>query len=91
MWVLHTCDNRKCVNPEHLFLGDQTINTNDMVATGRQSKGEDRYNAKLSEKTVIEVRERYKSGETFQRIADDFGVTLQCISLAVKKINWKHV
>jgi len=39
LWVLHHCDNRPCVNPEHLFLGTAIDNVADMVAKGRQAKG----------------------------------------------------
>jgi hypothetical protein len=33
--VLHRCDNRLCVNPDHLFLGDNLINVADKMAKGR--------------------------------------------------------
>lgn len=35
MWVLHHCDNRPCVRPDHLYLGTQVENVRDMVARGR--------------------------------------------------------
>ena len=41
-YVLHTCDNRRCVNPSHLFLGDHQANVDDMIAKGRAAWQADR-------------------------------------------------
>jgi hypothetical protein len=40
MCVLHKCDNRRCVNPDHLFVGSEMDNTQDMIAKGRNSTGD---------------------------------------------------
>lgn len=60
--VLHHCDNKLCVNPNHLFLGTKTENSSDMVAKGRQARGERQGLAKLTWSQVREIREQYQSG-----------------------------
>ena len=53
--VLHKCDVRGCVDPGHLFLGTNADNRADMVAKGRQSKGETHGPAKLTERQALAI------------------------------------
>lgn len=39
LWVLHNCDNKKCINPKHLYLGDRNQNTRDAVQRKRMASG----------------------------------------------------
>lgn len=63
MWVLHKCDNRRCVNPYHLFLGTAKDNTQDMIKKCRgswgHSKGERNGKAKLKDSEVRAMRKSY--------------------------------
>jgi hypothetical protein len=56
MHVLHHCDNARCINPDHLFLGTEQHNADDKVNKGRQPKGETHGRAKLKQQQVIEIR-----------------------------------
>ena len=58
--VLHTCDNKRCINPEHLKLGTHADNSADMVSKKRQATGERCGNSKLALYQVVEIRKLYK-------------------------------
>jgi len=91
MVVCHTCDNRICVNPSHLFLGTYQDNSSDMVRKGRQVIGENVKGAKLSETSVREIRKLLKDGVTKYRISKIFGVSPETITFVQKRATWKHV
>lgn len=57
--VMHSCDNPRCINPEHLSLGNHRLNMADRQAKQRQQRGETHYRAKFSDELVLRVREEY--------------------------------
>jgi len=92
MFVCHTCDNRLCVNINHLYLGDHKDNMDDMVAKGRQAKGEDIRQSKLTEAEVVAIRTLYATGEyTYRGLAKMFNVNATTISLIVRYKIWTHI
>lgn len=67
-WVLHKCDNRKCVNPHHLYLGDAKKNAQDRTERKR-------YRVMTPFSVVQEIRREYSSGGiTQQKLADKYGL-----------------
>jgi hypothetical protein len=75
-WVLHTCDNRKCVNPAHLYLGTHQDNMNDMVQRGRSRVPR----LKVSSAVRVAVREEYGGGGTsHSKLAEKYGVDQRTI------------
>ena len=91
--VCHTCDNRRCVNPAHLWLGTHADNVRDMVQKGRtrQTRGQDNHLAKLTEADVISIRELAKQGIVRRVIAKQFGVSTAHIHRIVWRRMWAHV
>lgn len=93
LFVCHKCDNRKCVNPDHLFLGTNQDNVNDMISKGRNTRGELVKGSVFKEQDVIKIREMYLSGLTQADIwrAFDKKVTRGTIAKIVRYERWKHV
>ena len=69
--VLHRCDNRRCVNPEHLFLGSHADNVADMVSKDRQAKGRRVAGSKLTDVQALEIR---NSAEPSEDLARRYGI-----------------
>lgn len=106
LYVCHKCDNPICVRPSHLFLGNQSDNMGDAKRKGRMASGEKssmrlhpdriargtrRWNAKLTDKKVLEIRGAAAVGWSFKGLAAKFHVHQSQISRIVAGKRWKHV
>lgn len=90
--VLHSCNNRFCVNPAHLYAGDQFDNERDKLAAGTYLCGSRVTVSKLTEESVAEIKRKLSQNkDTITAIAEQFGVRRQTISKINKGLLWKHV
>lgn len=90
--VLHKCDNRVCVNPEHLFLGTHKDNTQDAISKGRwiippRSTGIDNPISKLTFDEVQQIRSLYVKGNQLV-LAKQFGVSQSTVSNIICGTHW---
>jgi hypothetical protein len=88
--VLHMCDNRRCVRPDHLFLGTQSDNSKDMWQKNRAyiAKGAESSNAKLTDEAIRQIR---LSLETSRALAVRHGVSKTAINYVRTWKTWRHV
>lgn len=89
--VLHTCDNRACVNPDHLWIGTQGDNIRDCCEKGRIARGVKIGASKLNINMVLEIRQLALDGIPQAKIATRFSVTKGAVGQIVRKETWKHV
>lgn len=92
MLVCHTCDTPPCVHPEHLFLGTNTDNMQDMISKGRSPvrAGVSNPRARLTEDDVHMIRSLYKNERVSQsQIARAYGIAQQTVSAIVTRTNWQ--
>ena len=94
--VCHHCDVKHCINPDHLFLGTQKDNIQDMFKKGRQPnpaiiQGEKNSQAKLTEKDIYAIFYLRKKNQTGQQIADIFNISKMQVSRILNKQRWKYL
>jgi hypothetical protein len=86
--LLHKCDVRCCINPDHLRIGTQAENNRDMVAKGRQARGEKNGQALLTEE---QVRAILADPRTRKAIAAEYGLSAHTVGDVKTGRRWKHV
>ena len=97
MVVCHSCDNRLCCNPSHLWVGTQGDNVRDCNekkrGRGQFSQGEHpRHAAKITPATVLEIRRlHFIDGVSQSEIGRRIGLHSSTVSRAVRGESWSHV
>lgn len=104
--ILHICDVRPCVNPDHLFLGNHVLNMKDMVRKGRAAKGErniaishpetllrgERHSrATLTEEKVHQIFSLRERGFFQREIGEIIGCTQGNVGQILNKKTWRHL
>jgi hypothetical protein len=99
--VMHSCDNKACIRPEHLSWGTQVLNLQDAYRKGRVAppvvdmgarvrEGKHHW-ARLQPDDIAAIRARLAKGERQASIAADFAVSFQQISKIKLGRRWRHL
>lgn len=93
--VLHKCDNKGCVRPDHLFLGTHDDNMQDMKRKGRAHgpamSGDSNGAAKLTDAQAHELLSLKSQGWSNILLAKKFGISRPQVSRIVSGASWKHL
>jgi len=95
LFVLHKCDNRKCVNPDHLFVGTAQDNSDDMVNKERYvfapRDGEKNGRSILKEKDVLNLLSDRGMGFSLRSLSLKYGIGLSQVHRITTKQQWKKL
>lgn len=83
--LCHSCDNRACVNPNHLFVGTRTDNMQDMARKGRHGR------TVLTPQKVRTIRRLRREGFLLREISAEIGVSVPAVHSVLAGKTWTHV
>ena len=90
----HACDNRPCVNPDHIVIADRTYNMRDALSRGRARhmvmRGVEHPRARLTDEIVASIREDVKNGIKMRLLAEKWKVSKCTIKDIVHYRTWKN-
>ena len=88
MFVCHHCDNRACLNPQHLFVGTSKENTRDMILKNRQKKPGGR---KFTREDINHFRSEAANGVSRIELCETYHVSYKQLSRIINYRDWKNV
>ncbi len=90
LYVCHRCNNKRCINVDHLYLGTSKTNTRDAISDGlwNPPKGERHWRATLSEDDIRAIR---ADSRTQAEIAKQYQIDQSAVSLIKRRKRWRHV
>lgn len=91
LYVCHHCDNRKCVNPDHLHLGTAQDNSDDAVSRNRFPVGSAASPAVLKDDHVVQIKRRLQMGEMDSVLAREFGIGDETVRGIRIGRTWKNI
>ena len=94
--AIHSCDNRKCINPEHLRWGTAKDNSQDAVLRNRligrnHVRGDAHPSTRLTTNDVRTIRQLRADGAIYREIAQRYGISIQAVAAICTNKTWKEV
>lgn len=88
MFILHKCDNKICVNPNHLFIGTQKDNIEDKCKKGRHKYG---VTTKLNKDQVMIIRKKFEQGTSAITLSKEFKINRRTVYKIINMERWREM
>jgi hypothetical protein len=84
--ICHKCNNRGCVNPDHLYQGTIASNNRDLMVSDKAPVGMKHGKAKFTDAQILEI---YNAPGTDKELSKRFGIPTQYVSKIKRRVVWK--